>query len=460
MIFDKAASTTIGYSGRTAARLPVLLILFSILTVACKVAATAHVADTPGKNAAAVKTARDNIERFRKGRARIRVLDKQGRPAVNTRLNIRQISHAFKFGCYLKIDDLDAAKLPDYERRFKELFNYAVVGNYWDNVENKPGAANWSWFDRETAMAERLGLGIAGAPVLWGTYKFGTPGWLPANKSELLPQLERRVRSSVTRNASVTEWEVVNEPLAPKSDFFAAQAGAEYIASAFAWARDAAPAKRLMINEYGVFGSSERNNYNRQRYYDLLENLTVKGVPIDVIGIQAHANGEWFGPANVADQLDRYARLGKPLQITEFSVQTLGNKGQSPLAITGGYRSGIWDAQSQAEFYREFYTIAFGSQSVEAIVTWGLDDERAWLPGIGLVDADGKPKPAFLELDRLINGEWKTRLEGTTGRDGVYDLTGFFGDYEISAAAGGTSTASKFTLRKGDTNEWVIRLGQ
>ena len=411
-------------------------------------------------NETALFEAKKNIEKFRKGNAQIKILDARGNPVSQAQIKIKQISHDFKFGCYLKIDDLAAEKLPEYERHFAKLFNYGVVGTYWDFIENEQGIEDWSWFEREVALAEKLKLKIEAAPVLWGTNESGTPAWLPRTRSELLPILERRVRSSVTRNGnSVGEWEIVNEPLAPKPDFFARVIGSDYIESAFSWARQAAPAKRLLINEYGVFGAVGAHNYNRDKYFELLNELAEKKVPFDVIGIQAHANGEWYEPANVAEQLDRYATLGKPIQITEFSAQTLEfDDRRTPLAISGTYRSGIWNAEKQAEFYREFYTVAFGNPQVEAIVSWGLDDERAWLPGIGLIDERGNAKPNYKTLDQMINDEWRTNIQINLSANDIAKFRGFYGSYEVEVVAGGKRTKAKFELKKDDENEWVLHI--
>jgi GH35 family endo-1,4-beta-xylanase len=410
------------------------------------------------RNAAALSKADTNIEKYRKGAVRIKVVDSRGRPLANTHLEIKQVSHAFKFGCYLKIDDLSDEKLANYERKFKTLFNYAVVGVYWDRIENKRGVEDWSWFDREVALGRRLGLEIQAAPVLWGTSEFGAPRWLPGKANDLTPILERRVRSSVTRNAAVADWEIVNEPLARNEDFFAKVAGHAYIDNAFASAKDAAPSMRFMINEYGVFGSVAEHNYNRDHYHDLLEQMIKQDAAIDVIGIQAHTNGEWFEPANVAEQLDKYAGLGKPLQITELSAQTLDlNDRRSTLPISGKYRVGVWDPEKQADFYREFYTIAFGSRGVEAIVTWGLDDERAWLPGIGLIDEKGNAKPVYQTLDKLLNEQWKTTLRGNTSERGIYEFRGFYGDYEVEVISPARKKAG-FVLRKDSVNDWTLRL--
>ena len=83
------------------------------------------------------------------------------------------------------------------------------------------------------------------------------------------------VRSTITRNARVNDWEIVNEPLAREPDVFADIASEEYIPSAFRWAKDAAPAKRMMINESGVFGSLDHDQ-NRTQYLKLLEALIKK----------------------------------------------------------------------------------------------------------------------------------------------------------------------------------------
>lgn len=455
-----------GISGLSRLAAFFLIVSSLIFSTSCNESATAK-NDFPvagkiknARNEAALRQAQKNIEQFRKGDAQIRILDAKGNPVGNAKLNIKQVSHDFKFGCYLKIDDLAAEKLPAYEKHFAELFNFAVVGTYWSFVENKRGIENWNWFEREVALSRKLGVTVEAAPILWGTNKAGTPKWLPRSKEELSPILQKRVESVLTKYAGfVDDWEIVNEPFAVKTDVFAQAIGREYIESAFFLARKTAPSKRLMINESGIFGASEARNRNRDKYFDLLKRLIEKKVPVDIIGIQAHANGEWYEPANVAEQLDRYAALGKPIQITEFSAQILSYEDRrTPQNISGNYRSGIWDAEKQAEFYLEFYTIAFGSPQVEAIVQWGLDDERAWLPGIGVIDKNGNPKPNYKALERLLSNEWRTNLQIQTSANDAARFRGFYGAYEIEIIVDGKTTKTKFDLKKGSRNEWIARV--
>ncbi len=430
------------------------LVFFVIFLPACS-STTAK--SNQDKNKAALLQSEQNIEKFRKGDGQIKIV---GANSKAVKLNIKQISHSFKFGCYLKIDDLAPEKLSGYEKNFAKLFNFAVVGNYWDFIETKRGAENWNWFEREIKLAKKLNLRIEVAPIIWGTNEAGTPKWLPAKKDELLPIFEKRIETVLANSESVEDLEIVNEPLAPKSDFFARNLGSEYLETAFRSARQFAPSKRLLINEYGVFGAVEKHNYNRDKYFNLLNDLIKKDAPIDVIGIQAHANGEWFEPSNVAEVLERYASLGKPLQITEFSAQTLNyDDRKTPIAISGNYQTGIWNAEKQAEFYREFYTIAFGNPKVEAIVTWGLDDERAWLPGIGLIDEANKPKANYETLNQLINKDWRTNLQIDLTAKNTAEFRGFYGVYEIEISVNGKLTKKTFELRKDGTNDWIIHVG-
>ena len=94
---------------------------------------------------------------------------------------------------------------------------------------------------------------------------------------------------------------------------------------------------------------------------------------------------------------------------------------------------------------------------MEAITTWGLDDERAWLPGIGLIDENGDVKPNYKILDRLINDEWRTNLQTKTAA-GNAAFRGFYGIYEVEVSVNGKRVKAKFELKKNDKNEWILHV--
>ena len=123
---------------------------------------------------------------------------------------------------------------------------------------------------------------------------------------------------------------------------------------------------------------------------------------------------------------DGMARFGLPIHITEFHPQSSG------VPITGGWRTGNWTPEAQAEFTGQFVTLCFGHPAVASVNWWGLSDRNIWLPGGGLVDEEYNPKPVYSVLDKLINQTWRTNVTLQTDNKGTITFRGFFGEYNIT----------------------------
>ena len=67
-----------------------------------------------------------DIENNRKGAFVIEIVDENMNPVTDAKVNIRQISHEFKFGCSLfLLDELgDDDRNEKYKELFKKVFNY------------------------------------------------------------------------------------------------------------------------------------------------------------------------------------------------------------------------------------------------------------------------------------------------------------------------------------------------
>ncbi|WP_368665898.1 hypothetical protein [Cryobacterium sp. Y62] len=99
--------------------------------------------------------------------------------------------------------------------------------------------------------------------------------------------------------------------------------------------------------------------------------------------------------------------------------------------------------------------------SVEAITYWGITDAGAWLGApIGLVRADGTPKPSCQALHGLVKGEWwLAPTTVVTDADGRITVKGFSGEYQLSSGASFAAGAqpTRFTLRSQEQQIRVTR---
>ncbi len=398
----------------------------------------------------ALETAKKHISQNRQGDAIVKVVNRKGEPLIDVHLTVTQLSHDFKFGCYLTFRELKPETRAVYQESFQRLFNYATVGVYWSLIQSDSALADWAQVKPEIEWGLSRKLKLKGHPLVWGANKAGLPRWLPRAKEALEAAMKQRVQDAVTRfRGKVMAWDVVNEPL--DGGLFEEVLGSGYLKQAFQLAREADPQALLVLNEYGILS---REAKRRESYFKLLKKLQAEETPFDAIGIQAHEpRAEWFDPVTVTTTLNQFADLGKQLHITEFTAQS-----NAETAITGGYRQGNWDAKAQADYYREFYTLCFGHPQVEAITAWGLDDARAWITEGALLDHHWQQKLSYQALSRLLNNQWRTMSEGQVTR-AEHPLRGFYGDYEVSVRLRDNYEVKRaFSLHRGVKNEWRIEV--
>jgi hypothetical protein len=78
----------------------------------------------------------------------------------------------------------------------------------------------------------------------------------------------------------------------------------------------------------------------------------------------------------------------------------------------------------------------------------------------GLLDTEGKAKPAYHALDQLINHKWNTQIEATAAEDGRAQFRGFYGSYTVTVQHEGETLTGEFDLRRGslDVQNIVLRV--
>jgi len=384
---------------------------------------------------------RDAIARHRQGPVIIRVTTPEGRPAAGVKIDVKLTRHAFLFGCNFfefKRHD-DPAKNEQYEKHFEELFNYATLPFYWRGYEWRRGQPDYAKTEAEIAWLAARGIRMKGHPILWG-HEAGEPPWAGGQPSP--DQQRARVADLLTRFRQIEFWEVVNEPShipQPKID------------APYRWAREANGAARLIVNDYHVLTNG------RPEFFRLIARAQENDVPIDAIGMQAHEPRDARLPlARVKRVLDKYAELGLPIHITEFTPTTDGRPVTDHAADVA--RGAVWNEATQAEYAEQFYRVCFAHPSVAAITWWDLHEGEAWLAGGGLLRKDFSQKPAYNRLKNLIHQEWTTHTTVTTDETGIARFRGFFGEYQVTVQdERGTASATRSCAQDGE-NVWHIRL--
>jgi GH35 family endo-1,4-beta-xylanase len=298
--------------------------------------------------------------------------------------------------------------------------------------------------------------------LVW-TRKSGVPDWLaPYSATKRYELLKARVKDVVKVHAStIDSWVVVNEPIMcrvwgdttePENRQEKLDRIVPYVHDAFVWSHRANPTATLILNEYRLIAPEA----NRRRFIGLVRMLQEQNTPISVLGIQGHEPEKgryWYSPQQLWETYDELGALGCPLYITEFLPHSSGKP------ISGGWRKGLWNEQTQAEFGEHFYRLSFGHPAVSCIVWFGLSDADVVYPGGGLLDKNYRPKKAWTVLKRLIHEEWTTRASGGLTADGAFRFRGFYGRYELRLrTADGKEFSFRIHVQRDQPNRWTFPL--
>ena len=227
-----------------------------------------------------------------------------------------------------------------------------------------------------------------------------------------------------------------------------------YVCEAFKSARKASPKATLLINDYRTDPS-----YAEKVISQLVDD---SGQPLyDVIGIQSHMHGAYWGAQKAWEICERFAKFGKPLHFTETTLVS-GEQGwdlrQQRKDLNFRWVSTSEGEKRQAQQVAEFYRVLFSHPAVEAITWWDFTDQNAWQQApAGLVRDDMSPKPAYEELERLIKSNWWTQTETDVAAGGNTSFHGYFGQYEVNTRIDGQKLTGTFRLDK--TTKEIIEVG-
>jgi endo-1,4-beta-xylanase len=257
---------------------------------------------------------------------------------------------------------------------------------------------NFTGGDALVAFAQSQNMKVRGHTLVWHNQ---VPSWVTNGNfsSQRLGEiLSDHISTVVTHYAGkIYAWDVVNEAFKDDGSMrstiwydqpgIGAGTGTKYIEQAFRWARAADANAKLFYNDY----DAEEVNAKSDAIYEMVKDFKKRGVPIDGVGFQTHVSLKFDNPkklASYARNLDRFAKLGVELQITELDIR-LDNGNAASLS-------------AQAKLYGKIATLCVQQPACKALQTWGFTDKHSWIPafykGQGwalLWDEQYRKKPAY-----------------------------------------------------------------
>ncbi|HWQ93738.1 MAG TPA: endo-1,4-beta-xylanase [Clostridia bacterium] len=373
---------------------------------------------------------------------------------AGTEVRVEQAGHAFLFGgnSFL-FGDLGAPERNQrYAETFGTLFNAATVAFYWKTLEKEQGKPRFEEgssyeyrrppTDPVIAYLESRGISMNGHAIIYGIRRWGHPEWMPENRKAMEAIFERHVKELGQRYGSrVQRWDVVNEAIDQANRGLMPD---DYVFKTFRWAeRYFASTAQFGINDCDIHWGPSR------RYVELVRDLIDRGARIDTVGVQMHifnpqesqriaAGADLLTPAKNYAVLDCLREAERPIHISEVTVS-------APEDTEAG-------KAVQATLAENLYRLWFSYPEVMGITWWNMVDGGA-APGepslSGLYDTNLVAKPVYHTLDRLINREWKTRLDVRTEANKPVTFRGFKGRYLVRwTDALGAQRSQEFELRK------------
>ena len=414
------------------------------------------------------------IENNRKGYGTLEIKS-EGTPVAGAKVHLKQKTHEFKYGANIfMLDEMETEeKNKKYREYFKDCFNMATLPFYWSDLEPEKGKPRYAKDspkiyrrpapDLCIEYCEENGIEPREHAL---AYDHFFPKWLSKTDiNQNKRELERRFKEISERYAdkyptiedtNELGWDTAQSAIYRSDDFltFCYNLADKYF-----------PANELCINEWSG-GIWDGKATTRDGYYLYIENTLLKGARIDAVGMQYHmfhrledeynATRKYYDPMHLYRIMDLYAKLNKPLQITEVTIPAYSNADE--------------DEQLQAEIIKYLYSIWFSHPNVEQIIYWNLVDGYAAFAPIGdmtcgenyyyggLIRHDMTPKPAYYAIKDLFQNQWHTDVTVESNEKGTAVFKGFYGKYEAEITADGKTYTKEIEIGKNGVNWITIEL--
>ncbi|GAB2225299.1 hypothetical protein Drorol1_Dr00006091 [Drosera rotundifolia] len=352
-----------------------------------------------------------SIEKERKSKVRLQVVDPKGNPVTGAKVQFSQLRPGFPLGACINQNIL---RNSGYQSWFTSRpFTVTVFEDEmkWYSTEYTRGREDYSAADALLRFAQQHRLAVRGHNIFWDDQNY-QPGWVKSLAgSDLWAAVNQRVKSVVSRyKGQVIAWDVVNEDL--HFHFFEDKLGGDASSNFFQKAHQFDGNAVMFMNEFNTIEDSRDGAVIPLKYLQKLSQI--RSYPGNqgptAIGLEGH-----FTSANIPymrSVLDTLSHAGVPVWITELDVAPGPN---------------------QASYLEQIMREAHAHPAVAGLVLW-----VAWKPQgcykMCLTDNNFRNLPTGNVVDNLIR-EWGMHNEdsivGSTDANGFIETTLFHGEYEV-----------------------------
>lgn len=307
---------------------------------------------------------------------------------------------AFPIGVAINADQFN--NNTTYKSIADKQFNSFTPENIFkaDNLHPAEGFYNWVEADALANFCVANNKRIHGHTLIWHAQ---LPQWIldfQGNEQQWDFLFKEHIQTIVKHfKGRVKAWDVVNEAFNEdgtlRNSIWRQKIGNQYIEKAFRFAQEADPEALLFYSDYNL----ESNPTKRNSAIKYLNNMRLRGVRVDGIGLQMHVGIAFPEPAHLAESFKNVTDNHYKLHLSELdiSVNLLGKDIEPSESLF----------QKQADYlgkillnYKQIPT-----KYQYGITFWGVSDRDSWIPAYFnredyplLYDENYKPKPAYCKL--------------------------------------------------------------
>ncbi len=318
------------------------------------------------------------------------------------------------FGC--RVDS--TVQNQKYKETLATQFDYAVLPMSWKQIQPEEGTFHTKAIDEWVDLLTRKRMPVIAGPLIDLT-EAAVPDWMfiwEHDFDTLRELVYEHVQKVVQRyRKTVSVWNVVAGLHANTAFSLSFEQVIELTRLLVSQVKTIIPGARTLVTLKQPWGEYHARGTNSVPPMLYAEMVAQSGINFEGFGLEMElgvpASGMFTRDLfQISCMLDKFSTVGRPVFLTAMGVPDRAvadpsdqSEGHLVPAAAGRWHK-PWDQFQQARWVEAVYKLVLSKPFVESIAWGNLADMSPTLPGGGLMDDMLKPKPAFVEVQRMREG--------------------------------------------------------